>query len=89
MTDDTLTLKIVRGTLLADSASVKANIFTVREGFFFTHGYTAEMLAERVLAAFPNVTILETGEVWKSFRGGASVAAQSHWFVKFTAKGNS
>ena len=37
-------------------------------------------------AAFPNAEILESGEVWKDFRGGASVAQQSHWFVKFTVQ---
>jgi hypothetical protein len=77
-----------------DSFSCRNGVYTVRKGFFypgvFRHGGTAEGVAEtvrmKVKAALPDytVTIIDKDEVWKPFRGGASVANQSHWWVKFT-----
>ncbi len=74
----------VRAALNISTASLRNGVFTIRKGFFYTGGYTEQMLAAAVKKAFPTAVILESGEVWKSFRGGASVAAQSHWFVKFS-----
>lgn len=37
--------------------------------------------------AFPTACILEANEIWKSFRGGASIANSSHWYVRFTVPG--
>lgn len=81
-----MTLKTVRAALgsAVDSCSYKDGVFTVRRGFFYTHGATAGHLAARVKAALPSATLVDQGEVWKAFRGGASTAQQSHWFVKFT-----
>jgi hypothetical protein len=66
-----------------DSISLKNDVYTIRRGYYLRNGFDAEMLADKVRRAFPSVIILETGEVWKAFLGGASVAQQSHWFVKF------
>lgn len=66
-----------------DVYSVKDEVFTVRRGFFYTHGQTADDFVKKVKTAFPTAVIIESGEVWKSFRGGASVTNQSHWYVKF------
>lgn len=81
-----VTLKQVREQLNPDSASCRAGVFTVREGFFYTHGRTADDLVARVLKAFPTATIFDSGEVWKAFRGDASVAQSSHWFVSFAVR---
>ena len=79
-----ITLKDVRENVIASTHSVRNGVFTVRDSFFYRHGRTEQDLINKVLNAFPNAKILESGEVWKAFRGGASVASQSHWFVKFT-----
>jgi len=79
-----MTLKQLRETFSADSYSVKNGVFTVRRGFFYSGGFTADMFVAKVKATFPKAVIVDSGEVWKSFRGSASVAQQSHWFVKFT-----
>jgi hypothetical protein len=77
--------RLERASCHPDTLSQKDGVFTVRRGFFYTHGFTADGYAAKVQAVFPEATILEKGEVWKSFRGGASVVArQSHWFVKFS-----
>ncbi|MCR4301815.1 MAG: hypothetical protein NUV51_09410 [Sulfuricaulis sp.] len=81
------TLKQVRNALSADTYSAKNGVFTVRRGFFYTHGRTAESFVEAVKRAFPAAVILDSGEVWKAFRGGATTANQSHWYVKFTFPG--
>lgn len=78
------TLKQVKELLSADSYSKKGDVFTVRRGFFYTHGKDVTHLQNDVLAAFPEAKFVDSGEVWKPFRGGASTANSSHWFVKFT-----
>ena len=80
-----VTRKDVEEALCVDQVQVVlGKIFTVRRGFYYTHGFTAEKLVEQVKCAYPHATILDSGEIWKPFKGGASVARQSHWFVKFT-----
>lgn len=74
----------VRELIPGITVSKKDGVFTVRRGFFYSHGGSAEKFAERVKSAIPNATILDCGEVWKPFRGGASVANSSHWWVKFS-----
>jgi len=62
-------------------------VFTVRRGFFYRNGKTEADLVAKVKAAFPDAVVVDSGEVWKAFDGGKSVAQQSHWFVKFTLPG--
>jgi hypothetical protein len=78
-----MTVKTVRESLIADTVSVKNGVFTVRLSFYFSGGGTSEKFAARVKAAFPTAVILDHGEKWASFSGGQSVAAGSHWWVKF------
>ncbi len=58
----------------------------VRSGFYYTHGRTANDVADSVRGACKllgiNVTVLGCGEVWKSFAGGKNVAQNSHWWVE-------
>jgi len=67
----------------ADVVSRKDDVITVRRGFFYTHGMTSDDIVKKVKKAFPNAKILDQGEKWVAFRGGASVSNQSHWWVKF------
>lgn len=84
MTQTKLTVKHIRDNLTVDTASIRNGIATVRRGFFYTGGRTAGDLVASVKAVYPDAQIVDSGEVWKPFRGGASTAQQSHWFVKFT-----
>jgi len=76
-------LEEIKDAVGADTISKKNGIITVRKSFFYTHGYTAEQFADRVKQHFPNAQIVSLDEVWKDFRGGATVANQSHWRVDF------
>ena len=59
-------------------------IFTARQSFFYRHGRSEEKLAEKIKERIPNAVIVDMGEVYKPFKGGASVSKQSHFWVKFT-----
>ena len=85
MTTKVTTTAKVREKLmgLVDTVSQKDGEFTVRRSFFYTHGKTSDSVAWAVKDAFPNAKIIDHGEVWKPFNGGAPVAKQSHWWVKF------
>lgn len=83
-------IKVVREKLagIVDTVSVKhelnGDVFTVRRGYFYRMGASAEKLANTVKRIFPTATILDSGDHWAAFRGGASVAQGSHFYVKFT-----
>jgi hypothetical protein len=74
----------VRETLGVDVVTRRGALFTARLSFFYGMGRTAQQLVGRVQRAYPAATIVESGEVWKPFRGGAPIAKQSHWYVTFT-----
>lgn len=80
------TTKAIREALagVADTVTFRDGEWTARRSFFYTNGCHAEHFEARVRECVPHATILESGEVWKPFRGGASVAQGSHWFVRFT-----
>ena len=76
----------------ADTVGKKknGNIIARRE-FFYRHGGTAESFAEKISSmlteAGVNYIIVDKGEHWTAFRGGASVANQSHWWVEIAIEG--
>lgn len=76
-------LQEIKDTLGADTISKKGTVITVRKSFFYTGGFTPQAYVTKVLAAFPGAKIIDSGEIWRPFRGGASVAQSSHWYVKF------
>ena len=78
------TIKMVEDAICADQVTLRNGVFTVRESFFYSGGRSEENLLAEVQKAFPNAVIVGKGEVWMPFKGGASIANQSHWFVKFT-----
>ncbi len=57
----------------------------VRRGFFYTNGGSAGTFRDYVVAELERAGIahevVSHGEQWTAFRGGASVAHQSHWWV--------
>lgn len=87
-----LTAAQVKHLSYADTCSRKGDVYTVRREFFYTHGRSSHDFAEALKADIQAdgkwvVTVLDHGEVWKPFRGGATTANSSHWWVKFTLRG--
>lgn len=79
-------IKELRELVFADSIGKnKDGNIVLRKGFFYTHGKTAEGFASTVTEALEACSmpgsVIDSGEVYKAFRGGASVANQSHWYV--------
>lgn len=85
-----MTSAMVRDKLLGyvDTVSLRKGVFTARRGFFYTHGFTADAFARTIERHVPGATVLDSGMVWKAFRGGATVAEGSHFWAKFTVGGS-
>lgn len=79
-----LTAAQVKERISCDQCVKRNGIFTVRKGFYYTFGKTTQDLVDAVVKAFPNANILDSGRIWKDFKGGAPIQKQSHWFVKFS-----
>lgn len=77
------TRREVEEKLAVDQVVLRNGIFTVRNEYFYTHGRSEKDLVAEVLAAFPQARIIDSGNHWAAFRGGASTSQSSHWWVKF------
>jgi len=67
-----------------DTISKRNEVFTVRRGFFYTHGKTSEDMIVTLKSVLPSAKIIDFGENFVSFSGRKSLANQSHWWIKFT-----
>jgi len=72
---------------LADTVSKRRDgSIVIRRGFYYRHGADAETykiaVCKRLNEAGMNYHLKDYGEKWTSFRGGASLASQSHWWVE-------
>ena len=85
-------LTITKKTKLADIKSAigcstvsknKAGNYIARNGYYYRHGATEDDFAERILKKIQNIEVVDTKDIWKPFKGGASVANQSHFYVEF------
>ena len=81
-----MTHEEIRKRIGSDTLGKKRNgNFLARYSYFYTNGRTPEKCAERIKTSFLNsqVEIINTYNQWKAFKGGASVANQSHFGVEF------
>ena len=76
----------IKYTLGVDSISKRGDIITIRKGYFYTMGQCTQDLIDKVIKACPNAEIIDSGDYYTAFRGGAKLAQSSHWFVKFIIK---
>jgi hypothetical protein len=80
-------MKRVREAVSADGISKnKAGNFMFRKGYFYRHGDDCGKFANRVFAALTAAGITHTeiarGDHFAAFRGGASLANSSHFYVE-------
>lgn len=66
-------------------------VYTYRVGFFYTFGRNRCSIRDNLITALNKagiyVTIIDSGEQWKPFRGGDTLKQGSHWWVKFSIIG--
>lgn len=81
-------ISTLRNSAFVHTASRKPNgDIIARRSYFYRNGKTAEDFEQHVrkvldAACFEGkYHVVESGDVWKAFKGGASVANQSHWFT--------
>ena len=55
----------------------KDGTVSVKQSFFYTHGFTSSKFAQKVLNKFPNANILLSEEHWNNW------PKTSYWLVKF------
>lgn len=73
---------------LADSVSKRRDgSIVIRRGFYYRHGQDAESFKIAICKVLNKsddmpYSIKDYGEHWTTFRGGAPLARQSHWFVE-------
>lgn len=62
----------------------KSGNFVARKEYFFHHGATSDGFVEKVKRTLPEARIINSWDRWASFKGGSSVASNSHFGVEFT-----
>lgn len=84
-----VTIKQVRAALSSSVDSIgknKEGSIVVRRGFFYRNGMSSEKFTDlidfQLREAGLSFRIVRDGEHYAPFRGGASVAQSSHWYVE-------
>ena len=78
------TLSEIKDLISFDSIGKnKSGNYVVRFGYFYRHGNTSEKYAAGIKVALPDANIVAHGDHYANFRGGASVAKSSHFWVEF------
>lgn len=82
-------LKQIKDLVHADQISrQKDGSIMFRRGYFYRHGCTAEKFRDAVSAELTKANIVHTvvdhGDHWAPFNGGASLARSSHFYVRVT-----
>lgn len=74
------------GTDRGDVGRTKDGHVIIRHEYFFSHGGSSEKLAARVTDQLTKAgvkhTVVDHGNHWAPFKGGAPTSKSSHWWVK-------
>jgi hypothetical protein len=75
----------IRKTIHANVLSLYKGTYTAKWCYFYRNGMTQEKYIDRIKGKFPNAKILESGDHWHSFVGGAKAGSSqdSYIWVKF------
>ena len=81
-----ITAKEIKDAMFCRADTVgknKAGNFMIRRGFFYRNGMDSQKFATAVMEALGDrVKLVDCGEVWKPFRGGATTANSSHFWAE-------
>jgi hypothetical protein len=74
------------GTHVDSCASKQNGNVIVRRTFFYRHGVDAAMFRDHVVGCLTKAdvkaTVIDFGEHWAPFNGGARISRDSHWWVE-------
>lgn len=81
-----MTTKELKQKIRCDEITKYNGIFTCRKGFFYRMGKNAmsfkQDIEQQLLKSGILFSIIDFGEKYTNFIGGADLKNQSHWFVK-------
>ena len=84
-TNTKIAKRVLEDTLHPSTIGMTKGSIRLRWGFFYTHGRTSEYYVNIVNMTLDgiglNYVIEDHGQIWKNFKGGASTAAQSNFYV--------
>jgi len=76
-----------------DQWSFKDGVYKGCKSYYWAPRISVEEFSTKVIDQIKHfigdthtITLVDSGNVWKPFRGGATVANQSHYWVKLTIK---
>jgi len=79
-------IKNILGSMVDTVGKRRDGSFVIRLGFYYRHGVDAEAyriaVTKKLNGSGLNYSLKDWGEKWTTFRGGASISNQSHWFVE-------
>lgn len=66
--------------LYPDKLTYRKGVFTYKDSYFYTLGNSPEKLADKIMAALPKITIVDTENQWRRW-------PKTSWFiVKFSLR---
>ncbi len=78
-----MTIEDLTGKVPCDKFIKKRNgNFAILKGFYWKNSSAID-IADKLEKDFPNVEIIRTEDVYKPFRGGASIENSSHYYIEF------
>lgn len=85
------TLKQIKSVVHADQISrQKDGCIIFRNGYFYRHGNTSDKMRDYVTAVLNkhgiDHVVVDHGDHWTPFNGGASLARSSHFYVRIVLK---
>ena len=89
--ENKMTKREIEELITADEVSkTRDGHFIARKSFFYRHGENEDKFAARIKEQLKSegveTIIIDRGEIWRVFKGSASIKTQSHWWVKFLAR---
>jgi len=83
-----LTARVLSEIIMADQVSKKrdgSGNFIFRKGYYYSHGGTSDKFVNNITQQCKdnnlNIEVVDSGDHWAAFNGGASIAKSSHWWV--------
>ena len=87
----TTLLQTIKQTVSADSIyRQKDGTITFRRGYFYRHGMTPEAFRDGISTKLKKAgidhTVVDYGDHWTPFNGGASLSRSSHFYVRIAVQ---